>query len=330
MSGTSMDFTSFTKIILENLQKMLGEGYMVFAQSVRKNNGVRRTGIVARRIGQNTSPTIYIDGLYTQGITREEADRISEGLYNDFRAAEFGEEPDLSGFCSYETAWKGLAFKMISAEKNKELLGTIPHKLFHNLAVVFYYTLREAPFYGKASVLVNSQHMQHWGVSTGELYKRAFSNTPRLFPGVIEDAEKIMQEIFMGTIKGDGLDRAGYEKEEAPGEKWMGEMACQMARDCQRGKIPMYVLTNRQRHYGAACLLYPGLLEKFADRAGQDFYVLPSSVHEMILVPAGVDVGKDSLREIVADINRKHVAEEEVLADSVYYYSRGKKKVILL
>ena len=75
-------------------------------------------------------------------------------------------------------------------------------------------------------------------------------------------------------------------------------------------------------------MLYPGVLKAFAEKLEQDFYVLPSSVHETILVPAGKGTDKDTLREIVTDINRTQVAEDEVLADSVYYYSRSKDQLI--
>ena len=83
-----------------------------------------------------------------------------------------------------------------------------------------------------------------------------------------------------------------------------------------------------QKMNGAACMFYPGVLEDFGKKLGRDFYLLPSSVHEVILVPADETVSKEALWEIVTDINRTQVAEEEILADSVYYYDRKKDRIL--
>ena len=93
-------------------------------------------------------------------------------------------------------------------------------------------------------------------------------------------------------------------------------------------KMPMYVLTNKQKLYGAACMLYPGVLKGFAEKIGRDFYILPSSVHEVILVPADSNTDQEALCEIVTEINRTQVAEEEILADSVYFYNKKLDKVL--
>ncbi len=77
-------------------------------------------------------------------------------------------------------------------------------------------------------------------------------------------------------------------------------------------------------------MLYPEVLKNFSERLGQDFYVLPSSVHEVILVPVNSEADQESLRGIVTDINRTQVAEEEILADSVYFYSRNLNKILWL
>ena len=208
-----MNFTSFTKAILENLQLKLGENYTVFSHSVKKNNGVMRTGIVAKRTGQIASPTIYIDGFYRENITEKEIKKISNVLYDEFQAAEFEDQLDLSGFTEFDRAKEQLAFKLISAEKNKELLEQIPHKLFHNLAMVFYYTVLEAPFLGKAAILVRNQHMKMWGIDMGKLYHTAFLNTPKLFPGVIESMEDVMREVFEESLRKD-ISHIGLKNEE--------------------------------------------------------------------------------------------------------------------
>lgn len=318
MSDISMNFTSFTQSILKDLQKKLGDNYSVFSHHVKKNNGIELTGIVAKRKGCNTSPTFYIDDLYKTGITQEETKKVADMLYDHFQAVEFEDDLDLSQFIEFDKAKEKLAFKLIHAEKNKELLKLVPHKLFHNLAIVFYYTVQEAPFYGKGAILVHNSHMKQWEVSLDTLYETASKNTPLLFPSIIENMQEVMRGIFMDGLEDDIL--CAKETEELLGEVWTQELT--------ENKMPMYVLTNKQKLHGAACMLYPGVLKAFAEKIQRDFYILPSSVHEVILVPADADTDKEALREIVTEINRTQVAEEEVLADSVYFYSKSMDKVL--
>lgn len=319
MSDTSMNFTSFTQSILKDLQKKLGDNYSVFSHNVKKNNGIELTGIVAKRKGCNTSPTFYINDLYKQDITIEETGKIAEMLYDYFQAAEFDDDIDMSGFIEFGRAKEKLSFKLVHAEKNKELLKLIPHKMFHNLAIVFYYTVQEAPFYGKGAILVYNTHMKQWEADLDMLCKVAFENAPILFPSIIENMQDVMRSILMDGLEEELLGTEGVE-EDFLKEVWAQEVG--------ETKMPMYVLTNKQKLYGAACMLYPGVLKGFAEKVNRDFYILPSSVHEVILVPADADTDREALCEIVTEINRTQVAEDEILADSVYFYSKNLDKIL--
>ena len=326
MKNTSIDFTSFKNRILEDLRQELGEEYIVFSHMVRKNNGIELTGIVARRSGCNASPTIYLDPFYHEEMTEGEMTEIAERLTRDFRKAEIKEDMDLSGFLEFKQARERLAFRLINREKNRELLKEIPYKTYFNLAVVFYYSVQEPPFCGKAAILIHNTHMKLWNTNVDELFQIAFQNTPKLFPSKIESMETVMKEVLAEGLLKD-LPK-GFEEREEFTQEWVEEILAQMTGEITQIRLPMYVLTNSQKLYGAVCMLYPGVLKAFAEKLEQDFYVLPSSVHETILVPAGKGTDKDTLREIVTDINRTQVAEDEVLADSVYYYSRSKDQLI--
>ena len=334
MNNTSLSFTSFTESILTRLREELGDSYTVFSKIVNKNNGVRRTGIIIRKEGQNTFPTVYIDGFYSGDMTRKQTEEIALSILQEFRGAELTEEVDLSDFIAFERAGEKLAFKLVNAEKNRELLRRVPHRLFHDLAVLYYYTVQEPPFYGKAAILVDNQHMRQWGTTPRELYRRAYVNTPALFPADIDSMQEVMKGMLAQELaQGRKAPEAGSPGEGVKGnpqEDWMEELIGQMAAEFLVEKIPMYVLTNRQKLNGAACLLYPGVLGQFAAKVGKDLYLLPSSVHEIILGPVGEHIDPEALRDIVTDINRTQVAADEVLSDSIYCYSREKDRILRL
>ena len=92
----------------------------------------------------------------------------------------------------------------------------------------------------------------------------------------------------------------------------------------------MYVLTNVAGINGASAILYNGILERFANRLNKDLYVIPSSIHETIIIPKEPDISVESLRELVCDVNNSEVQEDEVLADCVYEYSRQKRAIMLV
>ncbi len=87
-------------------------------------------------------------------------------------------------------------------------------------------------------------------------------------------------------------------------------------------------MSNAGKRYGAAGLLRAGLLGEFVGRIGEGFYILPSSIHELILLPcsiASLEVGE--LRKMVREINEAEVIREEWLSENVYYYGREKKEI---
>lgn len=315
---------NFTQTILESLQQKLGNEYRVLAEKVTKNNGVVLTGIIAKKQGATAYPTIYIDQFFKKNMDQEEMQKIVDRLYRKICDAEV-EEVDLSGFTDFARARESLAFKVIHAEKNREYLKQVPYRRIHNLAIVFYYTVQEKPFCGKAVIIIKKEHMKRWQVTEEELYEAAMSNMPVKFPHMIRNIEEVMRELLESGLKEDLIHFRGSKKEEEIfSDDWINELLGQMSDSFQAEgeKIPMYVLTNKQKLQGAACMLYPGVLKGFGEKMGQDFYVLPSSVHEVILVPALPVTGPEILKDIVSDINRTQVAPDEVLADSVYFYSR--------
>ena len=123
-----------------------------------------------------------------------------------------------------------------------------------------------------------------------ELLLAARENTPRLFPAQMVDMDEMIQ-------------RAG------------------VCMPMDRSAIPMYIMTNRQEVNGASVLLYDDVLQTFALKKKTDFYILPSSVHEVLLIPADNQISMSTLSSMVRDVNSSQLAREEILSDHVYYYS---------
>ena len=88
--------------------------------------------------------------------------------------------------------------------------------------------------------------------------------------------------------------------------------------------VSFYILTNSMKLYGPGCIQYQGMLEQDAERIGSGFYVLPGSVHEVIIVPSDkcrLETARE-LKNIVKSINGTQLPEYDMISDSVYYYNR--------
>lgn len=90
----------------------------------------------------------------------------------------------------------------------------------------------------------------------------------------------------------------------------------------------MYVATNEQCSLGAAVMRYPDFREKVRGMIGEGFYILPSSIHEVILVPESFGMEPERMAEMVKEINQTGVAPEEVLSDSVYYFDGEEIRIV--
>ena len=105
-------------------------------------------------------------------------------------------------------------------------------------------------------------------------------------------------------------------------EEEMQEKVNPFILDTSKQKYKMYILTNQKGINGASCLLYPDVMNKLSEEFQSDFYVFPSSIHELILVPTHDNKSNNEYSNMVREINATQVAREEVLSDHVYYYSR--------
>lgn len=178
------------------------------------------------------------------------------------------------------------------------MLLKIPHVKYLDLAVVFYYRLEEGRFEG-ATILIHNCNLEAWGINRRRLLEDAVMNTSRKLPYTFQSMEEVIAELT-------------GEEEACGGEEEI-----------------MYVLTNEKKYLGAAALLYPYVLNHIGKILKNNFYVLPSSIHECILVPDSGRYSRMELMSMVREVNESQVEKEEILSYEVYYYDRERQALIL-
>lgn len=294
-----MGIERFAEDVKESVKKKLGNGCDVTVRRVDKNNGVVYTGLCVRENDESIAPVVYIDSHY---------DRYKNGNATLADAADYVAEAcrrkkptvDIRKLLDYASVRGSIVYKLINTEKNRELLKDIPHKEFLDLSIVFQCMVTGTGT-ETATILIYNAHAKLWGVSEEELYEAASQNTPNLCGYELKGIKQVLGEIMQG--------------ENVPEE-------------CA-DIIPLYVLTNRNRTDGAACILYRNLLKDFSDALGCGFYIIPSSIHEVLLFPAGSTDDRGELKEMIKEINDAQVPDEEILSYSLYYYDRDKGEVCM-
>ena len=293
-----MEFEKFTNKMLFAAQKYFQEGTKVVINQVAKNNGVVLHGLTIMEDGCNIAPTIYLNGLYESYEAGTTFSEIFHRVIKAYEENKIEENINIEFFTEYESVRHRIVYKLINYNKNKHLLEDIPHIQYLDLAIVFY-CLMICDSFGNGSIMIHNSHCNMWDVDAQKLYQDAKLNTPLLLGAELKSMEEVILQL---------LD----EKEVADLNQWEEEV-----RD-----IPMYVLSNKTKIHGAACILYENVVSDFAEYLHRDIFILPSSVHEVILVHSHGIEKAQNLIDMVREVNETQVEEEEVLSDSIYFFSR--------
>lgn len=307
-----MDYNQFLEEVRAAVQERLGSDYEIRIQKITKNNGIVLDGLIIGKVSNNIAPTIYLNSYYMHFTHVMSLQEILEDIlsaYEDNNDVVFG---DMRALLNFNNLKDKVAFKLIQRKKNQELLKDVPYIEFLDLAVVFYLILDEHRG-GQMTALIHNFHMEPWGVDKEELYRLAKKNTPILLPPKIKTMKEIMYDILKGHLE----------------EMEMGEMVDDLL-DFDSQKPPLYVLSNKKQINGAGCILYGGCLKDFAHSQESDIVILPSSLHEVLLVPDDGNLDYGELQKTVGQINESEVPEEDVLSDSVYKYDRVKDQIVML
>ena len=305
-----MEFTNFTTLVREEVERRTGDNYRVRLNDVRKNNGVVLRGLTVMQDDSNISPTIYLNNYYEEYISgRATLVNVVNDVMDTYRRNKVNQSVDMRYFLNYESVKQSIVYKLVNTEKNKELLEDIPHIDFLDLSIVFQCMIAQEEL-GRASILIHNVHLKLWDVSVEKLYQAARENTQRLQEYEIKTMAEVLREIVRTE-----------NPEEADDEDYVTELS---------DNVPMYVLSNKSRVEGAACMLYPGLIRDLADQFGKSLYIIPSSVHELLLLPTK-DTGECAeIKRMIREINDTQVSPEEILSYSLYYYDREEGKTRML
>lgn len=301
-----LDYTSFVSCIKSKIAERMGQEYNIRIIKVIKNNSLELESLVVLREGRNFAPNIYLNAYYESYLAGTPMAEVIERIcmiYEHCAVPIVQEDFDYT----LELMRPYIFFRLVSLDRNKKLLTQVPYVQYLDLAVTFHCLVRSEEE-GIGTIRITNDHIEQWGISCDELHKLAEKNTKRLFPPVI----KTMGEVIKGLLDDVTSDDELFDYEEPN---------CEM--------YPMYILSNEKGISGASCMLYKDVIRDFAHLIKSDLYILPSSIHEVIIIPKEDSEDKKRLERMVIDINNSQVPSDEVLSDSVYIYSLEKNTITM-
>lgn len=306
-----MTYQDFKENVTSAIQEKLGPSVKVTIQEIIKNNDTHLDGLTILSNQLNISPTIYLNYYFKQYLNGKPMDDIYRDILSLYEENKPSGNIDISFFTDYEQVKTHIVFKLINYERNKVLLEKVPHMKFLDLAIIFN-CLVEADEKGSATILIYNQHLAFWNITKEDLYVLAMKNTPALLAYDLRD----MSDVLMELMKGSTCSSTGSDSTE------LNPVAFDFEENDFENAIPMYVLSNKHKLNGSCCILYQDLLHSFSTKLDCDLYILPSSVHEVLLIPAYRSDSFEELSAIVREVNATQLSREEVLSDHVYFYSR--------
>ena len=294
----------FYNNVANGVSEILGDEMVVEIQEVTKVN-LSLDGLTIRKRNESIAPTIYLNQYFNQFNDGRAMDDIVQDIirvYENNQPENIMNVFKTEDFYDFDKMKEKIVLKVINTERNLDLLEQVPCLDMEGLglSVVFYVSLMTGE--QSAGILIKNEHLKLWEKTVSDLLTVAEVNTNRMHAFVV----KSMNEVLSGMF--------GFEEDLIPED------------------VPaLYVLTDENKTFGASQLYLKDKIREFAKKNDCDVYILPSSVHELLLLRADFpNIEPEHLKQMVCEVNSTEVSDEDFLCDGAFKYILAEDKIIAL
>lgn len=328
-----MKYELFTEELTECIINMAEPGEEVTVRKILKNNDTAFDSVTVKQPGCNMTPTLYFQDLKRSFDEGMEMDELARSVLSYSRTGSGvwpAEDFDPGDYSYFRDK---VMFRLVSSGKNRQYLRHRPHRSNLDLEIVYYYQCR----IGKESmgtISVGDEDLNRWGISEEDIYRDALRNTPILNPPVICPITDLLNSFLdpeegtdphtpvRDTDPEESTDPHTPVCDTDPDEGDEIEVPVYEPDLYGNTPVPLLVLTNESKYCGAACMLYEGLLRNLSDEIRSDLFIIPSSIHEVLLLPDEGEFSEEELSALVCEINAHFINPSEILSDHVYRFKR--------
>lgn len=291
-----MNYEKFETTIKKLFEAAVGSDIQISSSIRRKNNNTLHRGLAFKVPGENFAPVIYLETAYQAYQNGISISDIYEKLYHKYKSLPLPEN-NINALLDFENVKDKIVYKLVNYEQNEVLLKEIPYVPYLDLAITFYLLL-DINQNGAASMMIYNETLAIWGIDSETLFSYAKENTPKLLPVSIQSMTSVMCEIDPGLVP-DFFD------------------------------VGMLILSNIYNNLGAGCILYNNVLKDLGDRLHGNFFLLPSSTHEWIIIPQRYVLSSLELKAMIREVNQELLDLHEILSDHPYYYDLQKGRLMI-
>lgn len=296
----------FYNNVVEGIKEKLGDEYMVDVREVIKVN-LTLDGLTIHRDSENITLTIYLNSYKEHFDSGRPLEDIIQEIISVYQSHRNPEHIMVHDFYDFDNLKDKIIIKVIGTDKNERLLNNIPHLIMGDLGLaVIPYVMLQSDEQGNMGFQIQHNHLKVWDKTLTEIIELAAANTNKMYNFVVKNMNEILFESF-------GMDVLG----------------CNTDIELQNFDNPMYVLTDSgNKTLGASQLYLKDKIKEFADICECSLYILPSSIHELILIRedfAGICV--QELKQMVQSVNATEVSDEDFLSDNLYFYNKETEEI---
>jgi len=308
-----MNYEEFKEYVTKAIKEHYEDAEIIL--NVVHKNQQKLDGLSVRRINEAVSPTIYLNGFYEE-YKRDEI-TLLEIINKIILLNDENDTPnvDYKSITSLEASKERIYPRVVGIEGNDEYLSDKPHMKFaDSLAIIYYVDLSNDSSYNM-STIVSDSLLKGYGISLNKLHEIAISNLKNETP-VLRDMNDVITEIMAERI----MTMSNCSKEEATMQA--------KSMNCFASDGLMYVLSNKRNMYGASVILNEEFMQTVSEKLGGNYFILPSSVHECILVPTShKEHSTEDFEEMIRSVNSSEVAPQDKLSDHLFYFDSKDKSV---
>lgn len=304
-----MNYEIFKEVVAEKFMDYMSGQYKDMKLEIRPVEKVNVTLDGMNLVGEGdvtVTPTIYMNDMYEHYQKTEDLQQVLQKAAFKMEQA-IKEAPVTFPVIDFNTAKDNIVFQLVNTEQNQVMLRDTPNRPFQDLSIIYRWIVN-TDVEGIQSTVIHNSLAERLGISEEQMFQLAVENTRRMFPPTVKSMNDVIRDMFM---------KDGMPAEIA--DMMIGEMPADQT---------MWVISNDRGINGAISMLYEDKLHGLAENLGNDLYIMPSSLHEVIAVSTSMG-DPNELAQMVAEINMDQVALDERLSNQVYHYNKDLRRLSL-
>jgi len=304
-----LSFTEFTNEVAASIRDYLPDKFKdaaITAKEILKNNNTRKIGLLISDSSKPSEcvPTIYLDGFYEEYNKGISMGQILTEIAQVRVENEMPMPFDTNQITDFNLAKHNIIPRLLNAATNADFLLAIPHQTLEDLAIVYTIVIKgeNSDIFG--TVVITNDILNKWGISVDELHELSVEIMSEMYPPHMEHVYDVLHRMLRK-------------------KKDISSDILELLHDIEYPEShDMYVATTNFDSNGAAAILDKNFMKTITEKF-ENFYIIPSSIHEVLIVPYNEDMNMtvDMLKNMVREVNTNELSASDFLSNNIYTYS---------